>query len=89
MADRLARAWRLVRHPGAPTPPALRHRAPRRGGAASGDDRRYCGASGWHMRAGCNDGAGGTICPLCSRRVGIAREATTPQGIEVIEAHCA
>jgi len=41
------------------------------------------------MRAGCNDGSGGTICPICSRRVGIARQATTPHGIEVIEAHCA
>ena len=61
----------------------------RRSDRAGAGDARYCGASGWHMRAGCNDGAGGTICPLCSRRVGIARQSTTPQGIEVIEAHCA
>jgi hypothetical protein len=61
----------------------------RSGGGSAGGDQRYCGASGWHMRAGCNDGAGGTICPLCSQRVGIARHATTPHGIEVIEAHCA
>lgn len=87
MHERLARVWRFVRRPSdAPTPAVrLGSRAERL--AARSD--QYCGASGWHMRAGCNDGAGGTICPLCSRRVGIARQATTPHGIEVIEAHCA
>jgi hypothetical protein len=89
MADRLLRVWRLVRRP-TPAPAfALGHRARPVGDAGNGGDTRVCNASGWHMRAGCNDGDGGTICPLCSRRVGIARQATTPHGIEVIEAHCA
>ena len=85
--ERLVRAWRAVRRP--PTSAPLRDLGSGSGRGSAGGDLRYCGASGWHMRAGCNDGAGGTICPLCSRRVGIAREATTPHGIEVIEAHCA
>ena len=89
MGDRLDRIWRLFRRP-EPSPASTFGR-PARGvrHATNGDDLRFCGASGWHMRAGCNDGDGGTICPLCSRRVGIARQATTPHGIEVIEAHCA
>lgn len=86
MPERLVRVWRAVRRP--PTSAAVTAIGGSPRATASGDPR-YCGASGWHMRAGCNDGAGGTICPLCSQRVGIAREATTPHGIEVIEAHCA
>lgn len=88
MPDRLVRVWRLVRRPSAAAASAVGELGGRSGRLAAADDR-YCSASGWHMRAGCNDGAGGTICPLCSRRVGIARHATTPHGIEVIEAHCA
>jgi hypothetical protein len=89
MADLLARMWRLLRRP-APAPAlALGHQGRRVGHTTNGGDTPVCNASGWHMRAGCNDGDGGTICPLCSRRVGIARQATTPHGIEVIEAHCA
>jgi len=80
MPERFVRVWRLVRRPSA-DPRSSEGRPDGRSG--------HCGASGWHMRAGCNDGSGGTICPICSRRVGIARQATTPHGIEVIEAHCA
>jgi hypothetical protein len=89
MPDRLTRVWRFVRRPSSAPATAFRPAGGRSDRVGGRDDLRYCGASGWHMRAGCNDGAGGTICPLCSRRVGIARQATTPQGIEVIEAHCA
>lgn len=86
MPDRLVRVWRLVRRPSTGASPRLDGRS---GRTSAAGDARHCGASGWHMRAGCNDGSGGTICPLCSQRVGIARQATTPHGIEVIEAHCA
>jgi hypothetical protein len=41
------------------------------------------------MRAGCSDGDGGTICPLCSKRVRIESDAVAQHGFEVIQAHCA
>jgi hypothetical protein len=41
------------------------------------------------MRAGCGDGDGGTICPLCSQRVRTQPDAVINRGIEVIQAHCA
>jgi hypothetical protein len=97
MGERLVRAWRAVRHP-----PTSRHgalsAAPARAGYAppvrrrilrDDDVSRYCGASGWQMRAGVGDGAGGTICPLCSKRVRTVPDAVAHRGIEVIQAHCA
>ncbi len=54
------------------------------------DERdRFCGASGWQLRAGCTDGDGGTICPLCSRRVRTQPDTVVRYGVEVIEAHSA
>jgi hypothetical protein len=41
------------------------------------------------MRAGCTDGDGGTICPLCSQRVRTQRDTGVRHRVEVIEAHCA
>ncbi|HEX6418520.1 MAG TPA: hypothetical protein VFZ77_08480 [Acidimicrobiales bacterium] len=93
MGERIVRAWRAVRRP-----PAARN------GAASGaagfaapvrrrrlrdDTSRYCGASGWQMRAGAGDGAGGAICPLCSQRVRTVPDEIGQRGIQVIQAHCA
>ena len=103
MGDRLVvRVWRIVRRPVTLRPGtagAVSDRAaldgaggfapppPRRAGRARA--RRYCNASGWQMRAGCGDGDGGTICPLCSQRVRTQPDAVVNRGIEVIQAHCA
>lgn len=92
MGEFLVRAWRVVRHPSAA-----------KGGlvAAARADRyapppprrsardRHCGASGWQVRTACGDGAGGTICPVCSQRVRTQRGRSTHPGIEVIQAHLA
>ena len=98
MGDHLVvRMWRVVRRPVTARPaaiPAARERAgafappaPRRAGRSR--TQRYCNASGWQMRAGCGDGDGGTICPLCSQRVRTQPDAVVNRGIEVIQAHCA
>jgi hypothetical protein len=97
MADRLWRAWRVVRRPatvrdGAVAAVAGRDHEfarPARRRVGRDDSARHCGASGWQMRAGCSDGDGGTICPLCSQRVRTEPDAVAHRGIEVIQAHCA
>ena len=53
------------------------------------DPARECSASGWQMRAGCGDGDGRTICPLCSRKVRTQPDTAVRYGVEVIEAHSA
>jgi hypothetical protein len=50
---------------------------------------RVCGASGWQLRAGCTDGDGGVICPVCSQRVRTQPHALVRHRVEVIEAHSA
>ncbi|HEX5367569.1 MAG TPA: hypothetical protein VFW63_13000 [Acidimicrobiales bacterium] len=67
---RLNRAWRAVR---------------RRDGGGRGAQRR-CGASGWHLSAGCTEG-GLTVCPLCGQRVAAVHAADVPSGVAVIQAH--
>lgn len=96
MGDRLVRAWRAVRRPptariSALSPASTRssYAPPVRRRILRDDASRYCGASGWQMRAGVGDGAGGTICPLCSQRVRTIPDAVAQRGIEVIQAHCA
>lgn len=97
MGDRLVRAWRAVRRPvvtpsGSVAAVAGRgdgQQRPVRWWAGRHDPSRYCGASGWQMRAGCTDGDGGTICPLCSQRVRTQPHAGVHRRVEVIEAHCA
>ncbi len=95
MGDRLVRAWRAVRRPAtAPRGVAVAGRGdgfarPARRGLVRSDPSRHCGASGWQMRAGCSDGDGGTICPLCSQRVRTEPDAVARGGFEVIQAHCA
>ncbi|HEX6568543.1 MAG TPA: hypothetical protein VF015_05235 [Acidimicrobiales bacterium] len=93
---RLARAWRVVRRPSTTRGGAVAAAAGRGDGYAPMARRRirrdpssFCGASGWQLRAGCGDGDGGTICPLCSRRVRTVPDAVADRSIEVIEAHCA
>jgi hypothetical protein len=51
------------------------------------DPAEVCNASGWQLRAGCTDGDGGTICPLCSRPVRTQPHEVVAHGVEVIEAH--
>jgi hypothetical protein len=41
------------------------------------------------MRAGCSDGDGGVICPLCSQRVRTQPHTLVRHRVEVIEAHSA
>lgn len=53
------------------------------------DAARFCSASGWHVRAGCTDGDGGTICPMCSQRVRTEPRAGVQRRVEVIQAHTA
>jgi len=97
MGERLSRAWRAVRpswleRGGAATAQAASgdgYAPPVRRRSGRNDPSRYCGASGWHMRAGCSDGDGGTICPLCSQRVRTQRDTAVRHRVEVIEAHCA
>jgi hypothetical protein len=98
VGDRLAvRVWRVVRRPATVRPVTVRAATDGAGGFApparrrAGRSRaqRYCNASGWQMRAGCGDGDGGTICPLCSQRVRTQPDAVINRGIEVIQAHCA
>ena len=96
MGERLVRAWRAVRRPqtareGAlsPAPAHAGYAPPVRRRILRDDGSRYCGASGWQMRAGVGDGAGGTLCPLCSKRVRTVPDAVAHRGIEIIQAHCA
>lgn len=98
MGDRLVvRVWRVVRRPATARPSMVGDAADRAAGfappaprrAGRSGTQRYCNASGWQMRAGCGDGDGGTICPLCSQRVRTQPDAVVNRGIEVIQAHCA
>jgi hypothetical protein len=76
VVERLTRAWRAVREVS-------------RGHGTAAPDERACGASGWQLRAGCTDGDGGAICPVCGRPVRTSSDTAVPRGVEVIEAHCA
>jgi hypothetical protein len=97
VGDRILKAWRAVRRPDSGTDGFVAAVAGRDDGFArtprrrSGrvDSARFCGASGWHMRAGCTDGDGGTICPMCSQRVRTEPRAGGQRRVEVIQAHTA
>jgi hypothetical protein len=97
MGDRLARLWGAVRPPWtargadvtAMTAAGEGYAPPVRRRPGRDELDRTCVASGWHMRAGCSDGDGGTICPQCSQRVRTQRDTAVRHRVEVIEAHCA
>jgi hypothetical protein len=86
VGERFARAWRAFSRPG-----SGREGGGALGGgvagAARGAEARSCGASGWQMRAGCTDGEGGVVCPVCSRRVRTRSHVVMRHRVEVIEAH--
>lgn len=86
MVDGLIRAFRAMRRPAEDLLVAGRIDATRWERDA---DSRYCGASGWQMRAGVADGRGGTICPLCGRRVRTQPSTVGRRGVEVIAVHTA